>query len=74
MYLDTADLTDAVDWRTLGGVNPVKNQGQCGSCWAFSATCAIEGHNFVKTGQLLDLAEQQFVDCDTTSGGCNGGW
>ena len=73
-YIDSSNLTDSVDWRTKGAVNPVKNQGQCGSCWAFSATAAIEGAHFIKTGTLLSLAEQQFVDCDTSSYGCNGGW
>ena len=72
--LPTENLTDSVDWRTKGAVNPVKNQGMCGSCWAFSATAAIEGHHFIQTGELLSLAEQQFVDCDTSSYGCNGGW
>ena len=72
--LDTTNLADSVDWRTKGAVNPVKNQGQCGSCWAFSATAAIEGHNFIQTGTLLSLAEQEFVDCDTASYGCSGGW
>jgi len=72
--LDTANLTDSVDWRTKGAVNAVKNQGQCGSCWAFSATSAIEGHHFIATGNLLSFAEQEIVDCDTTSYGCNGGW
>jgi cathepsin L len=65
---------DAVDWRQKGAVNAVKDQGQCGSCWAFSATAAVEGEHFIKTGKLLVLAEQQVVDCDTTSYGCNGGW
>ena len=72
--LDDTDLADSVDWRTKGAVNAVKNQGQCGSCWAFSATAAIEGHKFIADGTLLSLAEQEFVDCDTSSYGCQGGW
>ena len=72
--LDASNLADSVDWRTKGAVNAVKDQGQCGSCWAFSATAAIEGHHFIQTGTLLSLSEQEVVDCDTTSYGCNGGW
>ena len=72
--LSTENLADEVNWITKGAVNPVKNQGQCGSCWAFSAVCAVEGAHFLATGNLLSLSEQQFVDCDTTSYGCNGGW
>jgi len=64
---------DSVDWRTQGVVNPVKNQGQCGSCWAFSAVSAIESHHAISTGNLVSLSEQQVVDCDTTCYGCNGG-
>jgi len=65
---------DSVDWRELGAVNAVKDQKQCGSCWAFSATAAVEGAHFVATNELLSLSEQQLVDCDKTCYGCNGGW
>ncbi len=68
-------LPETVDWRNKGGVTPVKDQGQCGSCWAFSTTGTIEGFNFVNTGELLSFSEQQIVDCATNAGyGCQGGW
>jgi cathepsin L len=64
-----------IDWRTKGMVNPVKNQGQCGSCWAFSATSSIESQMRIQhKGRLHDLAEQQIVECDTDCAGCGGGW
>jgi C1A family cysteine protease len=71
--LDTVGTPDSVDWRDQGAVNGIKNQGQCGSCWAFSATCAIEGHQQIQNGYLFSLAEQQLVDCDKVSHGCEGG-
>jgi C1A family cysteine protease len=69
-------LPPSVDWVTMGGVSPVKSQGQCGSCWTFSTTGAMEGAYHRKHGKLpgpLGFSEQQLVSCDMTNQGCNGG-
>ena len=67
------DVPDTVDWRQSGLVNPIKNQGNCGSCWAFSTIQAQEGVYAKTHGNLYSLSEQNLVDCVTSCSGCNGG-
>ncbi|KAL2458506.1 Senescence-specific cysteine protease SAG12 [Abeliophyllum distichum] len=68
-------IPSSMDWRKKGAVTGVKDQGQCGCCWAFSAVAAMEGINQLTMGKLISLSEQELVDCDTSGEdqGCNGG-
>ena len=64
---------DAYDWRDYGRVSPIKDQGSCGSCWAFSTVANLEGLYYAKKGVMKTFSEQMLVDCDTSDSGCNGG-
>jgi C1A family cysteine protease len=73
--LSTDNLASSVDWRGTA-VNPIRDQGQCGSCWAFSSVCAMEGAHYIATGTLPQFSEQQLVDCAKFAWGnlgCSGG-
>jgi len=74
-YNKSAPTPDAWDWRAQGAVGVIKDQGQCGSCWAFATIGNLEGLDYIKHQTLQNFSEQQLVDCDTNGNdsGCSGG-
>ncbi|KAA8515122.1 hypothetical protein F0562_018301 [Nyssa sinensis] len=74
-YANVTAVPTTMDWRKKGAVTAVKDQGQCGCCWAFSAVAAMEGITQIKTSKLISLSEQELVDCDVrgVDQGCEGG-
>merc|ERR1712195_80099 len=72
VHLNETDVPSTVDWTTKGAVNPIKNQGQCGSCWAFGTVASVEGINAIKNKKLVSLSEQQLVNCDVDGGDLGG--
>jgi cathepsin F len=69
----TQEVPDNWDWREHGAISPIKHQGTCGSCWAFTSISNIESQYFLKYGKLMTFSEQQMVDCDYSNSGCLGG-
>ncbi|KAK3432980.1 hypothetical protein EUGRSUZ_D00498 [Eucalyptus grandis] len=72
-YANFTAIPATLDWRTKKAVTPVKDQGGCGDCWAFSAVAAMEGITMIKKGKLVPLSVQELVDCDDNDDGCMGG-
>jgi cathepsin F len=72
-FLQNDDVPESWDWTERGAVNPIRNQGLCGGCWAFSAVSNMESQYYLKTGVLPKLSEQQLIDCDPLNSGCSGG-
>lgn len=72
-FLNNTDVPNSIDWVSKGAVTPVKNQQQCGSCWAFSTTGSLEGAYFLATSKLVSFSEEELVQCDETDTGCHGG-
>lgn len=68
------DVPDSIDWRQLKVVNPVQDQGQCGSCWAFAAVQVAESYWALKSSELIKFSESNIVDCVDVCSGCSGGW
>jgi len=70
---ERVNAPSAIDWSEKGATSPIKNQGDCGSCWAFSTTEGIESAVYRATGTMPDLSTQQIISCDSSDYGCNGG-